>query len=111
MNIKDYEFYIGDIVITTNGEMGKIIDFCDCEWCLERGFCEPMWIEEDDYSYVDYITITEAQAGFKRFYQIGKYRFNDFNKDKILQSVVYYKDILQQLEKQLKVIEDTEKGE
>ena len=108
MDIKDHEFNIGDIVITTSGEMGKIIDFCDCEWCLERGFCEPMWVEDDDDSYVDYITITEAQAGFKKFYSIGKYRFNDFDKDTVLRSIAYCEEELKRLRRQLKVIEDTE---
>ena len=108
MNIKDYKFNIGDIVITTEGETGKIVDVCKCSWCAERGFYEPIWVEDSDDSYYDYITYMEAELGFKRFYQIGKYRFNDFDKGEVLRSMVSCEDELKQLRKQLKLIEELE---
>jgi hypothetical protein len=107
MNIKDYIFEIGDIVITTEGEKGAIINICKCDRCVERGFYEPTWIMEGD-SNEKYITIGDAICGFNRFYQIGKYRFNDFDKSEVLQNMAYYEKELKQLRKQWKLIEELE---
>ena len=107
MNIKDYEFEIGDIVITTEGEKGIIIHICKCDKCEERGFYEPIWIIEGD-DKKRYITIGDAICGFDEFYQIGKYHFNDFDKRQVLQNMVYYEKGLKQLKKQLKLIEELE---
>ena len=107
MDIKDYEFKIGDKVITITGEVGKIIDVCKCKKRVERGFCEPMWKKSDDV-YVDYIDIHQAEVGFPRFYQIGSYSFHDFDKDEVLRSIVYHKEELWKLKKQLSVIEELE---
>ena len=41
MNIKDYKFNVGDEVITTDGQHGKIVEICNCESCRSRGFLEP----------------------------------------------------------------------
>ena len=106
-NIKDYKFKIGDYVITTEGIRGKIIDICDCSQCVGRGFYEPIWIAEDDNNK-EYITIGTAICGFRGYYQIGEYRFHDFDKSEVLQDMAYYEKKLKQLKKQLKVIEDIE---
>ena len=107
MDVKVYDFKIGDKVITTEGEVGKIIDICKCKKCVERGFCEPMWKKSDDV-YVDYIDIYQAEAGFPGFYQIGDYGFHDFNKGEVLRSITYHEEELWKLKKQLKVIEEVE---
>ena len=107
MDIKEYKFKIGDDVITTDGKRGKIFDICTCSQCLERGFCEPIWITEDDNDR-NYITIETAIRGFREYYQIGEYRFNDFDKSEILGTMALYEKELKQLKKQLKVIEDLE---
>ena len=103
MNIKDYKFNVGDDVITIDGIKGKIVDICTCEQCEERGFHEPIWTSEDHGE--DYITICDAQNGFNKYYQIGKYHFNDFDKDEVLWEIDYCNRKLKILEKQLKVIE------
>ena len=107
MNIKDYEFNIGDLVITIEGVKGKITSICTCDRCEERGFYEPFWAGEDD-DYERCISKFTAETGFNGFYQIGKYRFNDFDKSEVLREMAYYEDELKRLKRQLKVIEDTE---
>lgn len=109
MNIKDYEFNIGDIVITTEGETGKIVDICKCERCEARGFYEPIWIDDcEDLKH--YITNYQAERNFRGYYQIGKYRFNDFDKDEVLRNIEFHEAKLNQWEKQLKFIEDITTG-
>lgn len=107
MNIKDYKFKVGDDVITTDGKRGKIVDVCTCSACAERGFYEPTWIAEDDNAK-EYITIGTALCGFNEYYQIGEYRFNDFDKDEVLYNMALYERELKKLKKQLKVIEELE---
>lgn len=107
MDIKDYKFNVGDTVITTDGKKGKIVDICTCSQCVGRGFYEPTWIAEDD-NEKEYITIGTAICGFSRYYQIGEYRFHNFDKSEILQDMAYYEKKLKQLKKQLKVINEFE---
>lgn len=107
MNFKDYKFEIGDTVITTFGEIGKIVGFCTCERCAERGYFEPMWMKFDGDN-VDYITIYEAEIGFSRFYQIGKYYFNSFDKDTVIQLIHNHEKDLKHLKDQLAIIEEKE---
>ena len=107
MNIRDYNFKIGDKVITVEGQIGEIVNICDCEECRRRGFCEPMWKRPDDY-YVNYITIYQAESGFPGFYQIGRYHFNDFDKDEVLRQITCYEEKLIKLKKQLSFIEELE---
>ena len=106
-DIKDYIFNIGDEVITTEGEKGTIVDICRCKKCLDRGFCEPMW--EDENGDKEYITDTEAKWGFPSFYKIGQYRFNSFDKDKVEKDITYFESIVNNLKNRLKSIEKTEK--
>lgn len=109
MDIKDYEFEIGDKVITTEGEFGKIVDICRCDRCQKRGFYEPIWAKDGD-KYQHYITNYDAECGFCGFYRIGKYKFNDFDKGEILRGMAYCEDELKRLRKQLKVIEELEES-
>lgn len=107
MSIKDYEFNIGDKVITTEGITGKIAYICTCNDCKRRGFDELFWVTDYDLSE-HCITKYEAEYGFKNFYQIGKYHFNDFNQGEVLRSMASCEDELKQLRKQLKLIEELE---
>lgn len=107
MNIKDYEFYIGDEVITTDGVIGRITSVCTCDRCRERGFYEPFWAGEDKWEHC--IDIYTAKTGFAGFYKIGKYYFNDFNKGEVLRDMAYHEDEIKKLRKQLKVIDEIEK--
>lgn len=107
MDIKDYKFKIGDDVITTDGVRGKIVDICDCSQCAGRGFYEPVWIAENDNNK-EYITIGTAICGFPRYYQIGEYHFNDFDKSEVLHDIAGYEKELKRLRNQLEVIEEIE---
>lgn len=107
--MKNYDFNIGDKVISIEGEVGEIVDICMCEECEKRGFYEPIWVMDrennsKDY-YERYIPFYQAQTGFPGFYQIGKYHFNDFDKDEVLREIKYHENRLEQLKQQLKVIE------
>lgn len=76
----EYKFEIGDIVITSYGEIGKVIDICECEQCAERGFYE-LVIRYDGYT--DWLMVGEAKAGFPSFYKIGKYVFGNKSLSKL----------------------------
>ena len=66
MKPSDYEFAIGDKVVTIYGEVGHVVDICKCEKCAERGFCEPIW--KVDGSIVEkWIAIYDAESGFDDF--------------------------------------------
>lgn len=109
MNIKDYEFYVEDEVITTEGIRGKITSICTCDRCQERGFYELFWKDENEkYGYEHCISIYDAKSGFSSFYKIGKYRFSEFDKGEVLREMANYEDRLKQLRKQLKLIEELE---
>lgn len=96
----DYEFNIGDVVITTEGETGKIVDICKCERCRDRGWYEPLW-RNDDTGEEDYITDYQYESGFVRFYRIGKYRFGKFEMQAVCNKILDLKDQIAKLEKQL----------
>lgn len=104
MDIKDYKFNVGDKVITTKGETGRIVHICTCDNCKSRGFNEVFWVNDYDL-YEDDITRYQAENGFKGYYQIGNYYFNDLEKEKVLTSIDKCEDDLRQLRKQLGIIE------
>lgn len=105
--MKDYEFKVGDEIITVNGTRGCIVDICDCADCRSRGFLEPIW--EDEYGEEDYITIYDAENGFKDYYRIGKYRFNEFDRDYILKTINKHQRTIANLEVRLKLMDEIEK--
>lgn len=107
MNIKDYEFYVGDEIITTEGVKGEVIGICTCDKCQERGFYEPIWIDEHNKTE-RYIDKFMAKAKFVGFYKIGKYRFDDFDKGEVLRNIAYHEDQLKILKRQWSVIEEIE---
>ena len=109
MKPSDYEFAVGDKVVTIYGEVGHIIDICKCRKCVERGFYEPTW-KIDDSGDVDWITINDAERGFDDFYQIGKYQFDHtFNKS-VVRAMIIEKEVeLRSLKRRLQVMEELEK--
>ena len=109
MKPSDYEFAIGDKVVTIYGEVGHVVDICKCRKCVERGFYEPTW-KIDDSGDVDWITINNAERGFDDFYQIGKYRFGrTFNKS-VVRAMIIEKEVeLRRLKRQLEVMKELEK--
>lgn len=121
MNIKDYKFNVGDIVITTEGIVGEITSICTCEECEKRGFYEPTWHSDGvkywpDIVYSEDITIYEAQNGFKGYYRIGQYRFHEFNRS-VVEHVLEYsykeqrriRETIRQLSWQLRNIDEISK--
>ena len=109
MKPSDYEFAVGDKVITIYGEVGHIIDICKCRKCVERGFYEPTW-KIDVSGDVYWITINDAERGFDDFYQIGKHRFgHTFNKSVVRATIIKEEIELRRLKKQLDVMEELEK--
>ena len=109
MKPSDYEFAVGDKVVTIYGVVGHIIDICRCEKCLERGFCELTWRSDAD-NVVGWITIYDAERGFDDFYQIGKYWFDHKFDKTVLRLMIKEKEAeLANLKKQLEVMEELEK--
>ena len=109
MKPSDYDFAVGDKVVTIYGEVGHIIDICKCRKCVERGFYEPTW-KIDDSGDVDWITINDAERGFDDLYQIGKYQFDyTFNKS-VVRAMIIEKEVeLRSLKRRLQVMEELEK--
>lgn len=109
MKPSDYEFAVGDKVVTIYGVVGHVIDICRCDRCLERGFRELTW-KIDDSGDVDWITIYDAERDFDDFYQIGKYRFGHGFDKTVLRLMIKEKETeLANLKKQLEVMEELEK--
>lgn len=110
MNISDYKFNVGDEVITSEGERGKITYICECNKCKERAFCEPIWVKDGE-SEEEYITNYMAQAGFKGFYRIGQYRFDDFCENILLKEIQDYEEEIARRKKQLANIKEIRERE
>ena len=106
MNVSEYEFNVGDEVITIDGERGRIVDICNCEECRKRGFLEPVWENEDETE--EWITYGEAKCGFKNFYKIGKYYFSPPDRDIVERAIGKYEFILARLRKHLDLIDELE---
>lgn len=108
MKPSDYEFNIGDKVITTFGEVGEIVDICKCEHCVKRGFHEPVWV--DEYGNKHWIGSYMAEHGFDMFYQIGKYKFdNVLNVGYVEREIARYEDLAARWKKRQKVLEELAK--
>lgn len=82
ISLMEYDFEVGDKVLTSTGQLGIIESFCDCDLCQGRGFCEP---HVRTVSGVDsiWITNTDKRNGFADFYQIGKYKFGNIDKESV----------------------------
>ena len=106
MDIKDYKFKVGDIIITTEGDVGNIIDICDCKNCRERGFNEIVWVSTITNSKDNYITISEAKNGFPSYYRIGDYTFRNhiFEERSVMDQLQAAKIRVERLEEKLRVI-------
>ena len=104
-----YEFNIGDEVITAFGECGVITDICKCSECEKRGFYEPKWRSE--HGDTEYITAYQFKLDFRTFYKIGKYHFGNLQKGLIEHYISNYEETLSRLRHQLSVIEELERGD
>lgn len=80
--LKEYDFKVGDEVITSTGQVGVIESICDCERCKKRGFYEPN-VKLTKGVYDIYITDNDKNNNFSSFYKIGKYKFGNIDKESI----------------------------
>ena len=101
ISLMEYDFKVGDIVVTDTGEVGFIESVCDCDRCKKRGFYEPRakTIDGDDTIY---ITDTCKSNGFISFYQIGKYKFGNLDKASVLRSIEYINKDIKEVTERLK---------
>ena len=95
-------FKIGDEVITYDGRVGTITDFCTCSSCKQRNFYEPE-IEMKSGSQI-WMTDTDKDNGFDYFYKIGKRVFGNLDDKRLLGRMETLKEEMQEIESQLDVI-------
>lgn len=82
ISLMEYDFKVGDEVITSTGQVGIIESICDCERCKKRGFYEPK-VKLTKGVYNIYITDNDKNNNFSNFYKIGKYKFGNVDKESI----------------------------
>ena len=97
----EYEFCLGDTVITTDGIVGKIIGFCHCDECRKRGFLEPFWEDEESEQF---ITKFDAETGLIGFHRVGKHLLHPFDKNWIEGKIKMAEAEIAQLRKRLETI-------
>lgn len=108
VQLGEYEFCLGDTVITTDGIVGKIIGFCDCDECRKRGFLEPLWEDEESEQF---ITIHSIKNGLRGFHRIGKHLLRPFDKDWIESEIEKLNAEASRLRRQLATINAIEAEE
>lgn len=86
ISLMEYDFQVGDIVVTSTGETGFIDSICDCRNCKARGFYEPR-VKLTEGVYDIYITDNDKNNGFSNFYKIGKYVFGNIDKESIQRNI------------------------
>ena len=82
ISLMEYDFKVGDVVMTSTGETGIIESICDCTRCRARGFYEPKVKLTEGVCGI-YITNLDKEDGFKNFFKIGKYKFGNVDKKSI----------------------------
>lgn len=103
--LMEYDFKVGDLVITDTGVKGVIEDICDCDRCKTRGFYEPKVKVTDGVDDVIWITDTDKSNGFTSFYQIGKYKFGNIDKESVEQSIEHTNNSIKESVKRLEEYE------
>lgn len=82
----EYNFKVGDKVITSTGETGVIESICDCKYCKERGFCEPQVKTINGVGAI-WISNIDKENDFRSFYQIGDYLFGNIDKEAVERAI------------------------
>ena len=100
--LMEYDFKVGDKVITSRGQVGTIRSICYCDRCKERGFYEPKVEVTDGGDDTIWITDTDKRNGFISFYQIGKYKFGNIDKESVEQSIENEKENIKEAHKRLR---------
>ena len=95
-----YGFKVGDEVITSTGQVGRITDICTCDQCKERGFYEPV-VEVEVGNGSIWITDNDKRVGFRSFYKIGDQVFGNLDEDGVLQDISTTKREIRELQEEL----------
>ena len=101
-------FKIGDEVITSTGEIGRIIGICTCDLCKRRGFYEPE-VEFTIGGAARYISNNDKKDNFRSFYKIGDKVFGNIDEDEIKNRINKLQMELIDLDLQLNVINSLKK--
>lgn len=102
-NDLDCSFKIGDEVITSTGEIGRIVGICTCDLCKGRGFYEPR-VEFTIGTEAIYITNNDKKDNFRSFYKIGDKIYGNIDEDEIKDRINKLQIELIDLDLQLNVI-------
>lgn len=102
--LMEYDFKVGDTVITSTGEVGIIKSICDCNGCKARGFYEPS-VKTINGDYTIWITDTDKSNGFASFYQIGKYKFGNIDKESVERNIEWENTNIKEASKRLEEYE------
>lgn len=108
VQLGEYEFCLGDTIVTTDGIVGKITGFCNCDECRKRGFLEPFWEDEDSEQF---ISIHAVKNGLIGFHRVGKYLLHPFDKSWIEGKIKMAEAEIAQLRKRLETINAIEAEE
>ena len=98
--LMEYDFKVGDEVITSTGQVGIIESICDCEGCKKRGFYEPK-VKLTNGVYDIYITDNDKNNNFSSFYKIGKYKFGNIDKESVNCDIEYETHYIEEATKRL----------
>lgn len=98
----EFDFKIGDEVVTSTGEVGYITGICTCDKCKERGFYEPR-VEMEIGSGRIYITDNDKENEFCNFYRIGKHYFRNIDKNALLSEIEYVNSEIEELQARKKM--------
>lgn len=101
-------FKIGDEVITSTGEIGRIVGICTCDLCKRRGFYEPE-VEFTIGGAARYISNNDKKDNFRSFYKIGDKIFGNIDEDEIKNRINKLQMELIDLDLQLNVINSLKK--
>ena len=101
-------FKIGDEVITSTGEIGRIVGICTCDLCKRRGFYEPM-VKFTIGGAARYISNKDKKYNFRSYYKIGDKIFGNIDEDEIKNRINKLQMELIDLDLQLNVINSLKK--